>query len=95
MRIACISDIHGNIYALNKVLEHIDEKDVDQIICLGDLTGFGPHPNEVVALIRRRRILCLKGNYDASVADNSFAIPMFPELTEEEIEYVVSKIKEY
>ncbi len=72
MRIACISDVHGNIYALNKVLENIDENNVDLIICLGDLTGYGPHPNEVVALIRRRRILCLKGNYDASVLDNDF-----------------------
>ncbi|WP_426348184.1 metallophosphoesterase family protein [Alloiococcus sp. CFN-8] len=72
MRIACISDIHGNIYALNKVLDNIDENNADLIICLGDLTGYGPHPNEVVALIRRRRILCLKGNYDASVVDNDF-----------------------
>lgn len=72
MRIACISDVHGNIYALNKVLDSIDENNADLIICLGDLTGYGPHPNEVVALIRRRRILCLKGNYDASVVDNDF-----------------------
>lgn len=73
MRIACISDIHGNIYALNKVLESIDENQVDQIVCLGDLTGYGPHPNEAVALIRRRKILCLKGNYDASVVENKFS----------------------
>lgn len=73
MRIACISDIHGNIYALNKVLENIEENNIDQIICLGDLTGYGPHPNEVVALIRRRKILCLKGNYDASVVENKFS----------------------
>ena len=72
MRIACISDIHGNIYALNKALESISENNADLIICLGDLTGYGPHPNEVVALIRRRGILCLKGNYDASVVNNSF-----------------------
>ncbi|MGM9972522.1 MAG: metallophosphoesterase family protein [Clostridiaceae bacterium] len=72
MRIACISDVHGNIYALNKVLDSIDENNCDLIICLGDLTGYGPHPNEVVALIRRRKLLCLKGNYDASVVDNDF-----------------------
>jgi len=73
MRIACISDIHGNIYALNKVLESIEENNIDQIICLGDLTGYGPHPNEVVALIIRRKILCLKGNYDASVVEKKFS----------------------
>ena len=86
MKIAVISDIHGNIYALMKALEDIDEQKVDKIICLGDLVGYGPHPNEVVALIKRREIPCIKGNYDASVVDgdytyirntaiNSFALP--------------------
>ncbi len=72
MRIACISDIHGNIYALNRVLESIEDNNADLVICLGDLTGYGPHPNEVVALVRRRKILCLKGNYDISVVENTF-----------------------
>lgn len=86
MKIAAISDIHGNLYALMKVLEDIDEQKVDRIICLGDLVGYGPHPNEVVALIKRREIPCIKGNYDASVVDgeytfirnttiNSFSLP--------------------
>lgn len=72
MKIAAISDIHGNIYALMKALEDIDEQKVDKIICLGDLVGYGPHPNEVIALIRRRNIPCIKGNYDASVVDGAF-----------------------
>lgn len=86
MKIAVISDIHGNIYALMKALEDIDEQKVDKIICLGDLVGYGPHPNEAIALIRRRDIPCIKGNYDASVVDgdytfirnttiNSFSLP--------------------
>lgn len=86
MRIAAISDIHGNLYALMKVLEDIDQQKVDLIVCLGDLVGYGPHPNEVIALIRRRELPCIKGNYDASVVDgdftyirdnhiNSFALP--------------------
>lgn len=86
MKIAVMSDIHGNIYALMKTLEDIDEQRVDKIICLGDLVGYGPHPNEVIALIKRREIPCIKGNYDASVVDgdftfirntaiNSFALP--------------------
>lgn len=86
MRIAALSDIHGNLYSLMRVLEDIDNENVDKIICLGDLVGYGPHPNEVVALIKRREIPCLKGNYDASVVDgdytfiretttNSFALP--------------------
>lgn len=86
MKIAAISDIHGNLYALMKVLEDIDAQKVDKIVCLGDLVGYGPHPNEVVALIKRREIPCIKGNYDASVVDgdytfirnttiNSFSLP--------------------
>lgn len=72
MKIAAISDIHGNIYSLMKVLEDIDEQKVDLVVCLGDLVGYGPHPNEVVALIKRREIPCIKGNYDASVVDGDF-----------------------
>lgn len=73
MRLAVISDIHGNLYSLMKVLEDIDSEGVDTVICLGDLVGYGPHPNEVIALIKRKGILCLKGNYDASVVDNAFS----------------------
>jgi putative phosphoesterase len=72
MKLAIISDIHGNLYALMKVLEAIEDEKADSIICLGDLVGYGPHPNEVIAMIRRRNILCLKGNYDASVVDESY-----------------------
>lgn len=72
MKIATISDIHGNLYALMRVLEDIEDQKVDLIVCLGDLVGYGPHPNETIALIKRRNIACLKGNYDASVVDGSF-----------------------
>ena len=72
MKIAAISDIHGNIYSLMKVLEDIDEQKVDLVVCLGDLVGYGPHPNEVIALIKRREIPCIKGNYNASVVDGDF-----------------------
>lgn len=72
MKIAVISDIHGNLYALMRALEDIEDQKVDTIICLGDLVGYGPHPNEVVAIIKRKNIICLKGNYDASVVDENY-----------------------
>lgn len=72
MKIAVISDIHGNLYALMSALEDIEDQKVDTIICLGDLVGYGPHPNEVVAIIKRKNIICLKGNYDASVVDENY-----------------------
>jgi putative phosphoesterase len=73
MKIAAISDIHGNLYALMKVLEDIADQNVYQIVCLGDLVGYGPHPNEVIALIKRREIPCIKGNYDASAVDGEYS----------------------
>lgn len=73
MKLAIISDIHGNLYSLMTVLEDIEGQKADCIICLGDLVGYGPHPNEVVSMIRRRNIICLKGNYDASVVDEDYS----------------------
>lgn len=71
MKLAIISDIHSNIYALMSVIADIEDQKADLIICLGDLVGYGPHPNEAISYIRRKNIPCLKGNYDASVVDES------------------------
>ena len=69
MRYALISDIHANLPALRAVLGNIDaRKDVDAIYHLGDLTGYAPWPNEVVALLRERGIQGVAGNYDSTVA---------------------------
>jgi Icc-related predicted phosphoesterase len=50
-RAAIITDIHANLPALQAALRRIDELDVDGVYCGGDLVGYGPHPNEVCALI--------------------------------------------
>ena len=103
MKIGIISDIHGNIYALMRVLEDLDDQKVDTIICLGDLVGYGPHPNEVVSMIRRKNILCIKGNYDASVVDgaytyirdtaiNSFSLPWTVEELRAENRYYLDNL---
>jgi predicted phosphodiesterase len=69
MRYALISDIHANLPALRAVLDDINaRKDVDAIYHLGDLTGYAPWPNEVVALLRERGIAGIAGNYDSTVA---------------------------
>ena len=73
MKIAIISDIHSNVYALMNVFDDIDDQKADLIVCLGDLVGYGPHPNETISYIKRKNVLCLKGNYDASVVDNDFS----------------------
>ena len=73
MKIAVISDIHGNMDALSTFLEDVNTENVDTIICLGDLVGYGPYPNEVISMIREKHILCIKGNYDSSVVDNEYS----------------------
>jgi putative phosphoesterase len=67
-RIAVITDIHGNLPALEASLAAIEAIGVDAIYCGGDLVGYGPHPNEVCALIEEREIPTLYGNYDYAIA---------------------------
>lgn len=62
MRCAIISDIHGNLDALEAVLA--DAGEVDEVWCLGDLVGYGPQPNECVALLEARGAKCVAGNHD-------------------------------
>lgn len=68
MRLAVISDIHGNLPALEAVLADIAARDVDAVYHLGDLVGYGPWPNEVVERIRDEGIAGVAGNYDTTVA---------------------------
>jgi putative phosphoesterase len=67
-RVAVITDIHANLPALQAALRRIDELDVDGLYCGGDLVGYGPHPNEVCALIAERGIPTIYGNYDYAIA---------------------------
>jgi predicted phosphodiesterase len=64
VRVAVISDVHGNLYALEAVLEEIDREPPDAIWCLGDTVGYGPRPNECCDLIQERADLVLIGNHD-------------------------------
>jgi predicted phosphodiesterase len=67
MRTAVVSDIHGNLHALEAVLEAIDGDAPDELWCLGDLVGYGPKPNECCALVEERATTCLAGNHDLAV----------------------------
>jgi predicted phosphodiesterase len=67
VRIAVISDIHGNLHALEAVLESIDADAPETVWCLGDLVGYGPRPNRCCALVAERSELCLIGNHDLGV----------------------------
>jgi diadenosine tetraphosphatase ApaH/serine/threonine PP2A family protein phosphatase len=69
MTIAIISDIHSNLEALTKAFDIIDSRSVDEIVCLGDIVGYGADPNECVDLVRRRCNTVIKGNHDDAVVD--------------------------
>lgn len=69
MKLAVISCIHGNYEALNAVLLDIDKQNVEQIYCLGDLVGYGPHPNAVVEMIRSLDIPTCQGCWDEDIVE--------------------------
>lgn len=63
MRYGIISDIHGNLEALDAVLANL--ADVDAVLCLGDIVGYGPNPNECVERVRALTdLVCVAGNHD-------------------------------
>jgi putative phosphoesterase len=66
-RVAVITDIHGNLPALEASLASIHAIEVNATYCGGDLVGYGPHPNEVCALIEERAIPTIYGNYDYAI----------------------------
>jgi putative phosphoesterase len=68
-RIALISDIHANEFALRAVLAEIRRTGVDQVICLGDVATLGPRPNAVIEILGELDCLCIMGNHDEFLLD--------------------------
>ena len=66
MRIAIISDIHANTEALEAVLADISRQKIDEILCLGDIIGYGANPNECIEIIKKSCPFCILGNHDAA-----------------------------
>ena len=65
--IAVFSDVHGNLPALEAVLADVERRGLTDVLCLGDLVGYGPFPNEVAQLVRERGIPTVMGNYDQGI----------------------------
>jgi predicted phosphodiesterase len=69
MKVALISDIHGNLPALEAALADIRTHGTDQIIFLGDAATLGPQPKETLDLLRTLDCVCIMGNHDAALLD--------------------------
>jgi predicted phosphodiesterase len=67
MRVAVISDIHGNYHALEAVLTEVLSEAPDEIWCLGDVVGYGPEPNLCCEVVEKHADICLSGNHDLAV----------------------------
>lgn len=75
IKIAIFSDVHGNLPALEVVLNDIEKRGIQQKFCLGDLVDFAPWGNEVTEKIKNLNIPCIMGNHDERIA---FDIPVIP-----------------
>jgi len=64
---AIVSDLHANIEAVREVLKDIDSQDIEDIVCLGDVVGYGPEPERCIDIVMKRCRFCLSGNHDYAV----------------------------
>jgi predicted phosphodiesterase len=105
MRVALIADIHGNDVALERVLHSIEDDEVEQIVCLGDVAGTGPQPAAVVERLRATGCRVVMGNVDhfliepvrPPVADDDFMSKIYDidewcctQLSRDQLDYVAS-----
>ncbi len=67
MKIAVLSDIHGNLEALEAVVAELKESDVDHVVVLGDLVGYGPDPEKVVKRVMEEGYHSVLGNHEAAL----------------------------
>ncbi|SDO50268.1 metallophosphoesterase family protein [Desulforhopalus singaporensis] len=70
MRVAVLSDIHGNYEALAAVVRDLDGQRAAAVVCLGDMVGYGPDPEKVIALVRDSGYRCILGNHEFALNDD-------------------------
>lgn len=69
MLIAFISDIHANLPALKAAIAAARSRKAEKIICAGDITGYGPYPNETCLYLEKNGVISIRGNYDRKVLE--------------------------
>jgi len=86
-----IADVHGNLEALECVLERLAS--ADEIVCLGDMVGYGPNPNECVQKLREAGVICIAGNHDRA-ATGDLDTQWFNEHAKKAIDWTVTHLTE-
>ncbi|NOR23501.1 MAG: metallophosphoesterase, partial [Desulforhopalus sp.] len=69
MKVAVLSDIHGNLEAFEAVRADLQQQGADRAICLGDNIGYGPNPDEVVCRLRQLGYTSVLGNHEFALMD--------------------------
>lgn len=92
-KIGIIADVHANWRALMAVVNHPRMLQTDLKVCLGDLIGYGPDPNESLELLRARQFVCLLGNHDRGVLDLQYAQSHFNEEALAATEWTAKRLK--
>ncbi|MBV8082670.1 MAG: metallophosphoesterase family protein [Candidatus Eremiobacteraeota bacterium] len=91
LRYAIVSDIHSNLEALNAVIAQIDAQRADALLCLGDIVGYGPSPNECCDVLRERDVVAIAGNHDEA-AVRAAAADRFNPLAREAIDWTRTQL---
>jgi len=86
---AILSDIHSNLEALQAVLDEVAPS--IELLCLGDIVGYGPNPNECLDVLKARNVLTVLGNHDVAAIDD-FGTSYFSELAREAMRWTQSVI---
>ncbi len=69
MRFAVLGDVHGNKYALESVFKDIEKQSIDFVVSTGDLIGYMPFVNEVIRMMKDKKVLVVQGNHDQVIGE--------------------------
>jgi predicted phosphodiesterase len=92
MKFAVISDIHANLEALSVALDIIASRKIKEIICLGDIVGYGANPNECIELVRKHCPTAILGNHDETLLNFEFAQEQFNENALRSVEWTFEHV---
>ena len=94
MKYAILSDIHGNLEALETVLAHAKENGCEKYVCGGDVVGYNANPSECIAIVQEMDMPCVKGNHDEYVADENMDLATFNPVAAAAVEWTRKQLSE-